>query len=78
MGRIYILHGEPSEIERHPSIQATKPWEQWTYHELEGGVYFIFVDEDGYEVYRLVHSNHKGEIHDEDWEERLRTGSLIE
>ncbi|MFQ6002658.1 MAG: GWxTD domain-containing protein, partial [Candidatus Zixiibacteriota bacterium] len=57
MGRIYILYGEPSEIERNPLTMESKPWEQWNYDELEGGVYFIFIDEDGYGVYRLVHTN---------------------
>jgi GWxTD domain-containing protein len=71
MGRIYILYGEPSEIERHPLTQEEKAWEQWNYNELQGGVYFIFVDEDGYGVYRLVHSNLRGEVKDE----RVRTSS---
>jgi GWxTD domain-containing protein len=76
MGRIYVIHGEPSEIERHVSSRGSKPWEQWNYHELEGGAYFIFVDEDGYGVYRLVHSTYRGEIHDSQWEERIRTGTM--
>ncbi|KPL00766.1 MAG: hypothetical protein AMJ91_03355 [candidate division Zixibacteria bacterium SM23_73_3] len=76
MGRIYILYGEPSEIERHVSTRETKPWEQWNYHRLEGGVYFVFVDEDGYGVYRLVHSNHKGEVQDREWEERIKAGPM--
>jgi GWxTD domain-containing protein len=77
MGRIYILYGEPSEIERHPLTQEEKSWEQWNYNELQGGAYFIFVDEDGYGVYRLVHSNLIGEIKDKQWEERVRTGSAF-
>jgi len=77
MGRIYILYGEPSEIERYPSTRETKPWEQWNYHNLQGGAYFIFVDEEGYGVYRLVHSNLRGEIQDSQWEERIKTGASI-
>ena len=76
MGRIYILYGEPSEIERHPSTRGAKPWEQWNYHELQGGAYLIFVDEDGYGVYRLIHSNLKGEVYDRLWEERIKTGPM--
>ena len=75
MGRIYILHGEPSEIERNPVSAENKSWEQWNYNELEGGVYFIFIDEDGYGVYRLIHSNLKGEIQDYEWEEMVRRES---
>lgn len=71
MGRVYIKYGEPSDIERNPSTQGVKPYERWNYHELEGGVYFIFVDEDGYGVYRLVHSDKKGEISYPEWEDLI-------
>jgi GWxTD domain-containing protein len=71
MGRVYITYGEANEIERHPSTQAAKPWERWNYHDLEGGAYFIFVDEDGYGVYRLVHSDKKGEVYYPRWEELI-------
>lgn len=76
MGRIYILYGEPSEIERYPSTRGAKPWEQWNYHELQGGAYLIFVDEDGYGVYRLIHSNLRGELQDRLWEDRIKTGPM--
>jgi GWxTD domain-containing protein len=71
MGRVYITYGEPEDIERHPSSQGTKPWERWNYHNLEGCVCFIYVDEDGYGVYRLVHSDKKGEISYPQWEDLL-------
>ncbi len=72
MGRVYITYGEPDDIERYPSSQGTKPWERWNYHNLEGGVYFIFMDEDGYGVYRLVHSDKKGEVSFPQWEDLLQ------
>ncbi len=75
MGRIYILHGEPSDIERHLLSAENKSWEQWNYNELQGGVYFIFIDEDGYGVCRLVHSNLKGEVKNDHWEEMVRRKS---
>jgi GWxTD domain-containing protein len=75
MGRVYILYGEPSETERHPLSQEEKSWEQWNYDQLQGGAYFIFIDEDGYGVYRLVHSSLKGEVKDSQWEEKVRMTS---
>jgi GWxTD domain-containing protein len=78
MGRIYILYGEPSEIERHPLMAESKPWERWNYNELQGGSYFIFVDEDGYGVYRLIHSTLKGEVKDYQWEEKVGSSSPSE
>jgi len=72
MGRVYIRYGEPSEIDRHPSTRGEKPWEKWNYNEIQGGVYFIFVDQDGYGVYRLVHSTMTGEVRDDSWEEKIK------
>ena len=77
-GRVYILYGQPDEIERNVAARGVASWEKWNYFELQGGVYFIFVDEDGYGVYRLVHSTHRGEIYDKDWEERVKSGTLME
>ncbi|MCK4857571.1 MAG: GWxTD domain-containing protein [candidate division Zixibacteria bacterium] len=73
-GRVYITYGEPNEIERHPSSMDIKPYERWFYDHLpgqRGGDYFVFVDEDGYGNYRLIHSTLRGEISDPNWESRL-------
>lgn len=70
-GRVYILYGEPSDIERHPMGDNTKPYEVWQYDHIEGGVQFIFVDRTGYGEYILVHSTKRGEIQDESWEQYL-------
>jgi GWxTD domain-containing protein len=77
-GRVYVLYGQPDEIERNVAARGVASWERWNYFELQGGVYFIFVDEDGYGVYRLVHSTHRGEIYDKEWEERVKSGTLME
>jgi GWxTD domain-containing protein len=77
-GRVYILYGQPDEIERNVAARGVASWERWNYFELQGGVYFIFVDEDGYGVYRLVHSTHRGEIYDKEWEERVKSGTMME
>ncbi len=77
-GRIYILYGQPDEIERNIAARGMAPWERWHYFELQGGVFFIFVDEDGYGVYRLVHSNHRGEIYSREWEDRVKSGALMD
>jgi GWxTD domain-containing protein len=75
-GRIYVKYGEPDEIERHPSSMGTKPYQKWYYDRLagqSGGDFLVFVDEDGYGDYRLVHATLRGEISNPDWEERLGT-----
>lgn len=72
MGRVYITYGPPSDEENYPSSLEEKPWIRWNYDDLEGGVYFIFIDETGYGSYRLVHSTAKREPKDYNWEKRLR------
>ena len=73
MGRVYIVYDEPTDIERHPYSMSSKSWERWNYDYIQGGVYFIFVDEQGYGVYKLVQSTAKGEIKDPRWLEKFES-----
>lgn len=73
MGRVYIIYGEPDDIERHPYSITSKSWERWNYDHIQGGVYFIFIDDAGFGVYKLIHSTAKGEIKDSRWQERVDT-----
>jgi GWxTD domain-containing protein len=77
-GRIFILYGPPDDIIQSASSLSSQPWERWEYRQLEGGSFFIFLDEKGLGVYRLVHSNKQGEFQDPDWEQKMeREGSDI-
>ncbi len=70
-GRVYIIYGEPSEIERYPNQIESRPYEIWYYNDLEGGVYFIFADLTGFSEYTLVHSTKRGELRDDNWGRRI-------
>lgn len=70
-GRVYLMYGEPSEIERFPNQVDTKPYEIWHYNELEGGVIFVFADITGFSQYTLVHSTLRGELRDDSWARRI-------
>lgn len=70
-GRVFILYGEPDEIERYPSQEETKPYETWHYYGIENGVVFVFVDRSGFSDYQLVHSTKRGELRDDTWERYL-------
>jgi len=70
-GRVYIIYGEPSEIERFPNQIDTKPYEIWRYNEIEGGVIFVFADLTGFSSYTLIHSTLRGELRDDYWERRI-------
>ncbi|MFQ6091241.1 MAG: GWxTD domain-containing protein [bacterium] len=71
MGRIYILHGPPDDIDRHPADAEANAWEKWIYEALkgQGSVYFIFGDLEGFGRFTLLHSNLRGEKYDENWEQ---------
>ncbi|MBL7111352.1 MAG: GWxTD domain-containing protein [Bacteroidales bacterium] len=71
-GRVYVLYGEPDEIDRYPSLGESKPYEIWRYHRIENGVEFVFVDRLGYGDYELVHSTKRDELRDDQWQRFLR------
>ncbi len=70
-GRIYLIYGEPTEIERYPNQLDTRPYEIWHYNEIEGGVYFVFADITGFSDYTLVNSTKRGELRDDNWQRRI-------
>lgn len=70
-GRVYVMYGNPDEIDRHPSETDSKPYEIWYYNSLEGGVSFDFIDRTGYGEYSLVNSTEHSEIHDDNWQQYL-------
>ncbi len=72
-GRVYMLYGEPSEIDRFPNQVDVKPYEIWYYNSIEGGVQFIFADLTGFSDYMLIHSTMRGELRDDNWQRRIRT-----
>ncbi|HEY6625474.1 MAG TPA: GWxTD domain-containing protein, partial [Ignavibacteriaceae bacterium] len=70
-GRVYIVYGEPSEIQRYPNQTDARPYEIWRYESLEGGVEFIFGDLTGFTDYQLLHSTKRGELRDDYWQRRI-------
>ncbi len=70
-GRVYILYGEPDEIQRYPSQEDSKPYEVWHYYHIENGVEFDFVDRNGFGEYVLVNSTKRGELQDDSWQRYL-------
>ncbi len=70
-GRVLLIYGAPSEIERYPSEQGLRAYQIWQYYETEGGIEFMFVDTHDWGDYSLVHSTARDELHDEDWQRWL-------
>ncbi len=73
-GRVYILYGPPSYVNRNPSTEGLRPYETWDYNELQGGVVFVFADFSGFKDYQLLHSDLIGEVHYENYMERIKRG----
>jgi GWxTD domain-containing protein len=71
-GRVYILFGEPDETQRFPNSGDSKPYEIWTYNQIEGGIEFDFIDLTGFSEYTLVNSTKRGEIQDASWQQLLQ------
>jgi GWxTD domain-containing protein len=70
-GRVYVMYGPPDEVERHVNEIDVKPYEIWFYHSLQGGVQFIFGDRTGFSDYLLLHSTHRNELHDDNWQRQI-------
>lgn len=70
-GRVLLVYGEPDQKDYYPSESNLKPYEDWFYNQIEGGVHFYFGDLTGYGNYMLLHSTKRGEVYDDNWKARL-------
>jgi GWxTD domain-containing protein len=52
MGMVYVIFGSPNSVDRHPFDSDAKPYEVWSYYELNHS--FVFVDQTGFGDYRLT------------------------
>lgn len=69
-GRIYIIYGEPDQIDRYPNTMGQRPFQVWYYHNIENGIEFVYVDKGGFGDLELVHSTARNEIKDYEWQEK--------
>jgi len=68
---VYLVYGQPSEIDRYPNQTDTRPYEIWYYYDMEGGGQFIFGDITGFSDFMLLHSTKRGELRDDGWQRRI-------
>jgi GWxTD domain-containing protein len=66
-GRVFVNYGPPDDILRHTYKPDQPAWEKWIYLNIQGGVLFIFEDQQGFGNYKLVHSDAKGEKYSPWW-----------
>lgn len=67
MGRVFIVYGQPSDVENHFWDEGVTPYTIWHYEARGGRQQFIFVDRNNDGIYTLVHSTVIGEIKNENW-----------
>jgi len=73
MGRVYIMYGPPTDIEReHTMLIGAQSVETWVYV-LDGRSDFIFIDRDGDGKYTLIHSTQRDENHNPNWRDQIST-----
>lgn len=73
-GRVLIMYGFPSNESEEELPGMGYPMIKWEYHTIEGGVVFLFVNDEkaGAKDFRLVHSTHPRELSDPIWMQRYR------
>jgi hypothetical protein len=54
-GRIYIMFGEPDQLDDYPYAPDTHPYQEWHYYRQGRYRKFFFVDENEDGEYRLVY-----------------------
>lgn len=72
-GRVYIVYGPPTDIERNQFNAIGKDYEIWTYEHLNY-YQFVFLDRLGDSVLELVHATMPGERYNPNWREEQIIG----
>lgn len=73
-GRIYVLYGVPTDVEKHFMETDIRNYEIWTYDYVEGGTICVFaeISTSGEGSYFLVHSTMRNEFRDPNWLAKLK------
>lgn len=66
-GRVMRRYGAPTQVDRKYMGTSARPYESWFYAEIQGGVYFHFVDLRDINNHILVHSTAINEPRNERW-----------
>ncbi|MGB0883103.1 MAG: GWxTD domain-containing protein [Flavobacteriales bacterium] len=70
-GRVELEYGAPDDIERLTDESTDNPYEIWHYYQLkngQGNIVFVFYDRVQTNKYDLVHSNARGELFNQNWQ----------
>jgi len=70
-GKIYLKYGAPDYKETQMASPVQRAFEIWSYHTVQGGGEFCFVDSFGMNNHNLVHSTVQGYIQNYNWRNLL-------
>lgn len=72
-GRVFLIYGAPSEVDRRRFEQNTIPHEVWYYDNIpgEGQSLFVFADRYRSSRFELIHSDVTGEVTLPNWEREI-------
>lgn len=62
-GKIYMKYGECDDIYTSNMSSETKPYEVWYYPNIQNGIYFFFVDMNGFGDFKMIHSTAQNETY---------------
>jgi GWxTD domain-containing protein len=73
-GRIYLVYGPPTEVDRRSVESEGVPYEIWSYDNIpgEGRAMFVFADRLRISRLELIHSDVTGEISLPNWQNTIR------
>jgi len=54
-GRIYIMYGEPDQLDDYPIVPNQRPYQEWYYYQNSKYLKFVFVDQNEDGDYRLIY-----------------------
>jgi GWxTD domain-containing protein len=74
-GYVFLKYGRPDDIVEQASNPDTAPYEVWVYYDFpitgQKNIKFIFYDAEGSGSMRMLNSNARGEIQDQNWRAKL-------
>lgn len=73
-GRIYMIYGEPNDIELFEYQADIRGYQIWRYEQIEGGTICVFAETnfDGSGIFELVHSTIRGELRNDNWKAYIK------
>jgi len=72
---VLLTYGPWEEVESQEVPVKRWPYEIWWYHSQGEGYVFVFANE--YQTFELVHSNVRGEVFNQEWDDLLRSDILF-